>query len=210
MKNRPVPVRIRQNRKANNFYIFDRGAIILMDYMPIILVVIAASFLIPFFISGIRTRNKDKQRFVDKNIDVLKMTKKFAVNKGRKVVGFYVDRFGEPYKEAAIMEAMTPGTIISDASGNQYIIEEFQKWCLYGTYGHIFGESTRSRYLIFAVHEIGTKTTDISLEAFNLEAFNRESAKRKAAVKAGQLSEEEYLAWFEQQKTISDTPPNTN
>ncbi|MDL2254444.1 hypothetical protein LJC49_10340 [Ruminococcaceae bacterium OttesenSCG-928-I18] len=127
-----------------------------MDYMPIILIVIAASFLIPFFVSGIRTRNKDKQHFAGKSIDVFKMPKKFAVHKGRNLVGFYVERFGEPHKESAIMKVMTPGTIISDTAGNQYIVEEFMKWSLYGTYGHIFGESGQSRYLIFAVHETNT------------------------------------------------------
>lgn len=129
-----------------------------MEYMPFILIVIAASFLIPFFASGVRTRNRDKQHFSNMNIDVSTLPMKFAVHKGRNLVGFYVDRFGEPHKESAIMQAMIPGTVISDTAGNQYTVEEFMKWSLYGTYGHIFGESGQSRYLIFAVHKTEKQT----------------------------------------------------
>lgn len=128
----------------------------MLDYMPIILVVLAALFLVPFFVLVIRTRSRDKRHFADgdiDDIDVFRLPKKFAVHKGRNVVGFYVDRFGEPHKEAAIMRAMTPGAIISDTSGNRYAVEEFLKWSLYGTYGHVFGESTSKRYLIFAVRK---------------------------------------------------------
>jgi hypothetical protein len=154
----------------------------------------------------IRTRKKDRGRFANKNIDVAKMPKSFAVNKGQKVVGFEIDRFGEPDKEAAIMKAMTKGTIISDASGNQYIVEDFLKWSTYGTYGYIFGVSASRRFLIFAVRETESKAADIGVgvEALDLETFNQESRKRKAAVKTGQLSEEQYREWLRQQKAIID------
>ena len=168
----------------------------LIDYMPILIFGVAGLFLILFFRAVIKGIKKDK-KFVGKTVSIAQTAKRFEVLDGRKVVAFPCSMTIEPNKATAILNAMTPGTTISDAEGNQYVVEEYLK--KYSLHRHLFNGT--GYYLVFSIRATGDKVDEMGLE-FTFEKFKRENAERKAAVKAGVLSEAEYIAWLEQQKSF--------
>lgn len=128
----------------------------LMDYMPVFLVVLVALFLIPFFIYVIRGIRKNK-KFDASSISLAKLPKRFEVLDGKLVVaipgslnGAYLDG----RRSEAIIQAMSPGTKISDAEGNEYLVIEFLKWPSQNR--HLFPHDNQY-YLVFSIRALKTK-----------------------------------------------------
>lgn len=125
----------------------------LMDYMPVFLVVLAALFLVPFFIYVIRGIKKNKE-FDTSSISLAKLPKRFEVLDGKPVVaipgsvnGAYLDG----RRAEAIIQAMSPGTKISDVEGNEYLVIEFLKW--HSQNRHLFPGSNQY-YLVFSIRKL--------------------------------------------------------
>ena len=160
-------------------------------FVSILLIVVVGLCIFRFLKDG------DDKQYIDKCISINKMPKRFEFVDGQKVVAFPCHHYWQPNKTRAIKNAMIPGTAISDAECNEYVVMQYLERDSRNK--HIFHRN--GCYLVFSISATGNKTEEAGVE-FIFEKFMSENAARKAAVTAGTLSEEDYIVWLKQQYLI--------